>query len=267
MREERIIEMLNNKGIAAEITEVNKNGIIKRGITLGTGKVRPTVYIDSIPGSDEDICEKVIEIYNSNVDVTFDTESITSPEYVREHVVPFLCSSDIPDLVGTKCLDLNVYYRIIVNEDASYRVREEQLKTWEMTVDELHECALRNTKGTYGATNMFEMLMGLDPDLITDDFSSLEDVPMFVVTNESKRFGATALLHTELFKAIFNDLHENLYIIPSSIHELIVVPMSRMPIEEVNEMINAVNTTEVDPEEVLTNHVYIYKDGGITYET
>jgi len=56
------------------------------------------------------------------------------------------------------------------------------------------------------------------------------------------------------------DYESNLLIIPSSIHECIVIPTNQldMDVEEATEIVKAVNTTEVPEEEILSDHVYIF---------
>jgi hypothetical protein len=61
--------------------------------------------------------------------------------------------------------------------------------------------------------------------------------------------------------AKFSKEHEdkNIYIIPSSVHEVILVPDNGNIDEDmINEMIREVNIQEVDEGDVLSNHVYLY---------
>lgn len=52
-------------------------------------------------------------------------------------------------------------------------------------------------------------------------------------------------------------LQDNLVILPSSIHEVIILPEREAPSEgEAAAMVREVNDTELLPEEVLSNHVY-----------
>jgi hypothetical protein len=56
-------------------------------------------------------------------------------------------------------------------------------------------------------------------------------------------------------------LGEDFYILPSSIHELLVLPRSMMDANELQEMVKCVNATVVNPEDVLSDGVYAYTNG------
>ena len=61
----------------------------------------------------------------------------------------------------------------------------------------------------------------------------------------------------ELLESIANG--ENFFIVPSSVHETILVPCEdTLEVQRLNEMVQEVNATQVQPEEVLADHVYMY---------
>ena len=82
---------------------------------------------------------------------------------------------------------------------------------------------------------------------------------MFVLTNSLRSFGAICILYEDVLFHIGNLLRENYYILPSSIHEVIIIPESQAPCKEtLNEMITEINETQVEIEDVLSDHVYYY---------
>ena len=82
---------------------------------------------------------------------------------------------------------------------------------------------------------------------------------MFVLTNSFRSLGAACILYDELLTQLGNFLKENYYILPSSIHEVIIIPESQAPNKDtLNEMVQEVNETQVEPEDVLSDHVYFY---------
>lgn len=91
---------------------------------------------------------------------------------------------------------------------------------------------------------------------------SIEEIPqtnMYVITSRDKRYGATALMYPTVFARLADGLQSDLLIIPSSIHEVIVIAEEgTVSVEEYKEMVMAVNETEVLPEERLSEHVYRY---------
>ena len=87
---------------------------------------------------------------------------------------------------------------------------------------------------------------------------------MYVITAKSKIKGASAMLYPENFESLAKELHSDLYIIPCSIHELIVMPTYlEIPPEVITGYIQLINVENVEPEERLSNHVYFYKRGSM----
>ena len=54
-------------------------------------------------------------------------------------------------------------------------------------------------------------------------------------------------------------LKKDYYILPSSVHEVIIVPYSEIYVcSKLDEMVREINSTQVEEEDVLSNHVYLY---------
>lgn len=86
--------------------------------------------------------------------------------------------------------------------------------------------------------------------------------PMFVLTNRFRLYGASTLLYPGLLKKIKEKLQDDFFILPSSIHELIILPYS-LELEEkfLLDMVKEVNDTEVSEEDFLAEAVFAYADG------
>ena len=88
-----------------------------------------------------------------------------------------------------------------------------------------------------------------------------EDHPvkeMYVISNEMGLHGAASILYDEPLQEVAQLLGEDLYILPSSIHEIIVVPCSMGEPEHLSEMVKDINAGVVRAEEVLSDNVYVY---------
>lgn len=85
------------------------------------------------------------------------------------------------------------------------------------------------------------------------------ETPLHVITNQRKTYGATLILFPEIFRAISEVYGENLYILPSSIHELLVLPESLDYAERLKEIVREVNSTCLEQVELLSDNVYMYK--------
>ena len=88
----------------------------------------------------------------------------------------------------------------------------------------------------------------------------MEGIPtQYIVTNTINFRGASAILDGEALKKLAERLSvQRFYVLPSSIHEMIIIPDDgKCNIEELSRMVQEVNQTQVEPEERLTDQAYI----------
>ncbi|MCL2052125.1 MAG: DUF5688 family protein [Lachnospiraceae bacterium] len=82
---------------------------------------------------------------------------------------------------------------------------------------------------------------------------------MYVAGNQQKLFGAAVLLYPDFIKNFADRIGADLYIFPSSIHEIILSPAQKTADRaELLKLVCEINETQVDPEEVLADTVYYY---------
>ena len=95
-----------------------------------------------------------------------------------------------------------------------------------------------------------------------------EELQMYVLSNYVKVYGATAILHKELLKKFMKEKSaEVVVIIPSSVHEVLLVPYKdKSKMVHHSKMVKEVNETQLEPEEVLSNHAYIFDGKEIMIE-
>ena len=98
-------------------------------------------------------------------------------------------------------------------------------------------------------------------DTMLNDLMRQQKTPkMYIMTNSVGINGATAMIYRDAIRNFANMLESDFYILPSSIHEVILVPYEdSISREELKDMVNEVNCTQVPIEEVLSNRVYIYR--------
>ena len=84
-------------------------------------------------------------------------------------------------------------------------------------------------------------------------------IPMFVVSNSLKYFGAACMLYENVLYELAKRIGDSFYLLPSSVHEFIAVgeEFVNSP-EELIAMVKEVNMTQVRPDEVLTDSVYYF---------
>lgn len=84
-------------------------------------------------------------------------------------------------------------------------------------------------------------------------------IPMYVLSNKQKLYGAVCMLYPDLLKNFIDKIGQDCYILPSSIHEVILVPADAVSGgEELREIVTDINRTQVAEEEVLADSVYFY---------
>ena len=184
-------------------------------------------------------------------------------------------SEYLKDKVYMEYLDLAVCFCLVLEQPddmmASIVISKALFSVWDVSVEELYEVALENMQTMLPAkiTSFFDILSEMYTEFDKNPFAELlnppelpDDVGMFIISNDKKINGATTLLYKGVIRK-FAEIHqaELIYIIPSSIHELILIPgtvNTGFDVETINEMVVSVNGSEVSPMEILSDHVYVY---------
>lgn len=181
-----------------------------------------------------------------------------------------LNNSQLKSIPCKRFLDLAVtyYYQLEDNilKDAMITVTNEHCRLWNTSGDELYQIAWENTLHRFPAftQSMDDTLEEMMSEEEYQEFSeppadSAPLLPMYILTNTKRFLGSICMMYPGVLAKTALLLRSNLYILPSSIHECILVPESRsFPREELDEMVQNINTTQVEPQEVLSNHVYFY---------
>ena len=268
---EQVAALIEN----AHVTEVEKaNGIIHVGIVLRKedSKVAPTVYIESMYNqglSVEQAVEEVKKIADANSveDDEVQVERYNDFEgYVKAHLRARLYNNSTSAEVkraagkyGFKGLIIVPVVLINVGDiEGSIRVKQEHLDVWGVTAKEVIDIALENTKEDVSIQELWEFLgksKGIPEDMAREMFSVGPE--MYIVSNKDCHFGAAAILgKIKDFKKKFKN---GFYVVPSSLHETIVVPtVDGMPKDYVDWMVKTVNSEEVSPEERLSDESFFF---------
>lgn len=167
-----------------------------------------------------------------------------------------------------KYLDLAVvYYYFLENEgfeSATILIRNEHLKEWEQTEEELFRAAKTNTTKLLqnDILHISEILSEFGTESFAEE-NSIRESSMYICSNRARTFGATALMEPELLKEFAEQKGKNFFILPSSIHELIFLPFDcEEDFEDTADkyacMVRNVNETQLEEQEILSDHVYFY---------
>ena len=140
-----------------------------------------------------------------------------------------------------------------------------------LTENDLYNAASKNTKELFPVLvkNMNEVISEIifgDSELSGEMEKEFKEVmmetqderSMYVITNESKLFGAASMLYEEPLHELAEKIGSDLYILPSSIHEVIAVSADFGSPDELAEMVYEINMDQVDINDRLSNQVYCY---------
>jgi hypothetical protein len=165
-------------------------------------------------------------------------------------------ASRLEDAAKHEYLDMTVIYYLLCEgpdkDTGGVRVTWDMLGDWGIAEDLLYRDAIENTRKMMG-----EKLLRFDQDPEQSGLDTSES-RMMILSNEKNFFGASVLLYSEELGKIAEEFQRDLYVLPSSIHEVILLPESGQDPEALRATVRRVNETEVRKEEVLTDSVYLY---------
>ena len=132
------------------------------------------------------------------------------------------------------------------------------MKLWKISCSDLYRDAKENSVKLLPARlqSMSEVISELSEGMEEPEETG---VPMYVLTNSRKALGAACILYDGILKSCADRLEEAFYLLPSSIHEVIMVPVSAVSDErELVSMVRDINRTQVRSTEILSDNIYLY---------
>ena len=256
---------------------VKNNGLHLTGITICNreSNMAPTIYLDGYFADYKDgrtmenICKEIVQVYEKNkIQKDFSLEQVTDFKNVKDRICFKLVNREknaelLADTPYVEYQDLAIVFYILVSKDKSginsITVRNSLMDMWGMDADILYHLAKKNTQRLFRGRVL--SMMEVMAEIIGNSADAFEDsaFPMYVATNVFKMNGACILLYDGVLKKFAEKIGGDFYILPSSVHEVIFVPANGdMDARYLIQMVKEVNATEVAPDEVLSDNVYIY---------
>lgn len=270
-----------------EVREVQKNnGVILHGLLIleDHRNVIPTLYLEPFWEAYEsgtslaEIVRRLIKIYREELPKTsVDIEFFRYFEKVSERICYRLIRQKgneelLRDIPHIPFLDLEICFFYAYNGEAlgegAILIRNSHMELWNTTVKELLELAQKNTPELFPwRCNSMECVlreMMTEEEYLTEmpreESGNLPaGTPLWVLSNAQRVQGASCMLYPGLLKQLAKKEGNSFYILPSSIHEVILLTDRKMESpEQLKDMIAEVNRTQVAPEEVLSDSLYYY---------
>lgn len=246
------------------IKTTKNNGVERTGLTFVSKKsnLSPTIYLEELYQAYLDGMElgrvlwEITKIYRRAVtEKRFDMEKDLNFDRVSGRIRIQLVNAKtneklLEKVPHQKFLDLvKLYYLDLgTNENmtAVLVIRKEHLTFWDITEEQLFDIADKNMKEYAG--------------MILEELCSF----MYVATNKKRNLGASVVCDDSVLKMIYTKIGDGFFLLPSSIHEWIIVPKFHVDSSHaLAEIVKDINETEVDAEEVLSNSVYCYNGDNI----
>lgn len=273
------------------IQQVTKNnGIVLDGLSIMENdcNISPTLYLNYYYDSYkhgvafQDVYQSLLRDYQNhrpsgNIDSSFFTEFSNIRDKIALKLIHYernkILLKDVPHI---RFLDLAIVFYCLISMDitqgsATILIHHSHLKNWNIQTDDLFEIAKKNTQQIlpeklYDMNDVLHELTDKSQH-VSDDCCCEVPYPMFVLTNESNLFGAACIIYPNLLQHYAAEAQTDFYILPSSIHEVILVPtLENSDYQELSEMVQEVNDTQVQDDEILSTHAYYYsrKENEIT---
>ncbi len=273
------VEVKVKEGVREDTTvyihsAVKNNGTTRHGLTIAeTGiNIFPTIYLEEYyqqfqAGSTlENIAGDILKLYGEvRFQRSFESESVKDYERVKKKVVYRLVNREankdlLKEVPYEEYLDMAIVFYVLFEVNsygmASMMIKDEHLDMWNVPAKEISRRAHENTRRLLPGE--FKTMKVVLQELLKVEEEDKDDV-MYVLSNRLRSYGAAVILYRDRLEEIGECLGENYYVLPSSVHEVIIIAESAAPgQEELSDLVTEINTTQVDAEEVLSNHAYYY---------
>lgn len=240
---------------------------------IGDGAKRMRVYVN-MEWTDEYIVNHVMGVWEHSDEYMQSAEEIkidmlNDRDYVLKNVERSVVSTQLnkgvlDKYIHREYLDLSVIYKVVLLRDDNGRytitISKALAEKLDLTIEDLERASVMN-KGVecYITASVQKIIM--ESGVLTDEEKYLADnggCPMYTISSRDGIEGASSILHTSLFAGLAAALNHDLFILPSSIHELICIPDLGQHTYFLREMVASVNSSSVEPEEILGSSVYRY---------
>ena len=275
-----------SENVEVSLRNVKKNNNTECGIEIENPEqhIAPILYLDGFYKAYQDgasleecmckIADDIVKIGFSNITgyVRDIVDELLDFEKVKDRIIVNVINTErnckmLEEVPHTEVEDLSFIYKIMLtseeHESATITIKNEHLALWnDVTLEKLHEVAFANSRRLLpvkveSMRNILMRMLNFDDaeNDIVNDLKLHEDMgcQMYVISNTMFWHGAAAIFYSDALSKISEELGENLYVLPLSVHEVMVVNEKSGTPEELVEMVN-----EVAVEEQLSDHVYCF---------
>lgn len=190
---------------------------------------------------------------------------------LKEHTIIQLISSemsgeDMSKMTHRKFLDCLIVYRCTINadeEESSYfYVCDDMLKRFQMSEEDLYQCALKNLDGIFSPV-LLPVVDAVKNRSMLPAFKLLQlksrcDKTIYVVMNHAHDRGASCILADNVLQRLVSEYQSNFYIMPTSVDEVVVVPADAHSPDVLYMLLHIMNSLLLDSKKRISNNIYYY---------
>lgn len=285
-KQKLISDLQNHVGpdIHVHIQDIIKNNDTHLdGLTLLSARhnLSPTIYLNYYfkqyehGRSISDIEDDILKTYHEYAPMqTIDISFFTDYDKVKSHIVFKLINYDhnrklLQNVPHYRILDLALVFHCFIesppSKGATILIHKHHLALWNITEDDLYALAQQNTPRllSYELRNMTDILNELfTKEQIAAEMPELDPSAsnaMYLLTNRYKLNGSGCILYPNLLRSLAAQLHSDLFILPSSIHEVLIIPAKeQLTSDELSDMVKDINCNQLSCEEILSDHIYYF---------
>ncbi len=289
-------EIRNRMGNNAEVTIIQvpkNNGVVLDGLIIREQErnITPTIYLNSFfeqyqrGKKKTDILNEILQLYAKCAkDKDLDIGEICDFGNVKGGIFYRVINYErnreqLENVPYVRFLDLAIVFYCRVpslekneKENACFQIREEHLKMWEADIGDVYREAIHHTPELYPPeiSCMSELLEKMrkqqlkeygESRISPEELKLGQEVSqkLYVLTNSAQLYGASCMLYHKVLFDFAKNLNCDFYLLPSSVHEVLLLPKKgETQVAELEHMVQEVNHCELDPEEILSDHVYCY---------
>ena len=219
----------------------------------------------------EEICEDILHTYQAHApEENFDTSYFTDFSRASKHIVMRLVSFEknqelLKEVPFFRYQDLAVIFYCLLHASAENQanilIHNHHLNLWKTDKETLYRLAKKNTPQLLPPqlTPMSSLLKEMQ--LVAETPLPEAAPPLYVLTNTYRTNGATVLLYDDILKELSDLFEKDLIILPSSIHEVLILATDendRQNLDHYTAMVKEVNASQLQDEEILSDHAYYY---------
>lgn len=235
--------------------------------------VAPTIYLnrfysDYREGAPIDcILKEIAKLHINNVDsFKLGVKDMSSFTTIEDRVIARVVNYEknkemLEDCPYIKLNDLAVTFRWLAHKDeigiATALICNKELEKWGIEMRTLSNAAIKNTPRIF--PSKINDMRSILKNYIDSSYCESDDMRLYVLTNEQGINGATCMVYPDILKKFADSKKKNLYILPSSVHEVILIPTeAELDVKGLRKLVRDANNTVVCLGDILSDSVYYY---------